>query len=212
MNRLPSDNQSQSSGPPQPPGGPELGIEAHQRQRRRGKIEVLLGLALIAAGVLASVQSYSEARPGDSYTVLIGLIIVGCVAVVRGATRFGGMSAAARANSEGGATGSLVSGGQPSTARGPSRSASNAAWSLSACLLVALGSAIAVPSAFQLSADIPYDPSRPIYENQSDPSYAWIAGVVVGGVLVVGGLIAALVAIIAKGIRVAGANSRLEQN
>ena len=64
--------------------------------------------------------------------------------------------------------------------------ASIAAWAVSACLLVALGSAIAVPSALQLSADLPYDPSRPIYEDQSDPSYVWIAGIVVGVVLVVG--------------------------
>ena len=210
MNRLPSDDPSRTSGTPQPLGAPESRMEAHQRERRRGRIEVLLGLALIAGGVLASILSYSEAKPGDPYSVLWGLVFVGLVAVIRGATRFGGTSAVATSNTAGPATRPLVSGGHPSTSGGSSRSASIAAWAISGFLLVALGSAIAVLSAFQFTADLPYDPSRPIYEDQSAPSYAWIAGIAVGGVLVVGGLIAALVATIAKGIRVARANSRLE--
>jgi hypothetical protein len=49
-----------------------------------GGIGVLLGIAMIIGGIVATMVSYSGANPGDSYTIWWGISVVGVIVLIKG--------------------------------------------------------------------------------------------------------------------------------
>ena len=52
--------------------------------RKRGIIELLIGVAIAAAGGIFTAISYNAARPGERYTVYTGIIAIGIVYAFKG--------------------------------------------------------------------------------------------------------------------------------
>lgn len=52
--------------------------------RKRGAIELLIGVAVAAAGGILTAISYNAARPGERYTVYTGVIAIGVVYAFKG--------------------------------------------------------------------------------------------------------------------------------
>lgn len=52
--------------------------------RKRGVIELLIGIAIAAAGGIFTAISYNTARPGERYTVYTGIIAIGIVYAFKG--------------------------------------------------------------------------------------------------------------------------------
>ena len=57
----------------------EMEAEGRRGQKRRGKIEMVVGLVAFVAGVFATTSSLEASRSNDSYTIFYGAILYGVV-------------------------------------------------------------------------------------------------------------------------------------